>query len=362
MQDLCDGLEAAAPAEQETTLSRLEPDADIRAAALELLQALRDEAVVQRRLAAAAPPLETPVEPYPRTVGGVRLLELIGSGGSGDVFKGVRTVNGTDHLVAVKRFHANRVGPEHLERFAREQRMLATLTHPDIVGFIDAGLTGDGRPYLVMDLVDGAPITSYCDERRLGLAERIRLLIAVCDAVQSAHRHLIVHLDLKPSNILVSADGRVKLLDFGAAKLADPAAGFTRTEPLTLHYASPERLRGEAVSVSCDVFSLGLILCELASGGWPYRGPDSMLAVAERANGMAVLVPLARVVTDGAAARRSTTTGRLRAAVGGDLEAVAAKALAHDPAARYATVESFAEDLRRYLADEPVIAQPPGLG
>lgn len=361
MQDLCDGLEAAAPAEQRTTLTRLEPDAGIRAEALALLQALRDEADEQRRLGLLAAPPEAAAEAHPLTVGGVRILELIGSGGSGDVFRGVRITNGTEQLVAVKRFHANRVGPEHLERFAREQRMLATLTHPDIVGFIDAGVTEDGRPYLVMDLVDGEPLTAYCDHRRLHLAERIGLLLSVCDAVQSAHRHLVVHLDLKPSNILVSADGHVKLLDFGAAKLADPTTGFTRTEPLTLDYASPERLRGEPVSVSCDVYSLGLILFELASGGWPFRRQDSIVAVAERATGDVQRLSLAQVVTEQAAAARSSTPGRLSAAVRGDLDAVVAKALAHDPGARYVTVASFAEDLRRFLADEPVLAQPPGL-
>lgn len=362
VQSLCEGLANASPAEQMARLTRLEADEDVRAEAFALLQAIRDEAVEQRRHGWFAPPPASVPDPLPQVVGGVRILELIGSGGSGDVFRGVRTVNGTEQLVAVKRFHANRVGPEHLERFAREQRMLAALTHPDIVGFIDAGLTGAGRPYLVMDLVDGQAITSHCDQRRLRLSDRIHLFLSVCDAVQSAHRHLIVHLDLKPSNILVSSDGHVKLLDFGAAKLADPSTGFTRTEPLTLQYASPERLRGEPVSVSCDVYSLGLILFELASGAWPFRGQDSILSVAERAAGEAQVQALPRVVTDQAAEARATTYRRLRSAVSGDLEAVAAKALAHDTGTRYASVEDLAEDLRRFLAYEPVRAQAPGVG
>ncbi len=362
VQDLCAGLESASAAEQIARLTPLEVDPDVRAEAFELLQAMRAEAVEQTLYQSLVAAPEPALETRPDRIGGVRILDLIGSGGSADVFRGVRTVNGTEQFVAVKRFHANRVGPEHLERFAREQRMLATLTHPDIVGFIDAGVTDDGRPYLVMDLVEGESITTWCDRRRLRLPDRVRLFLSVCDAVRSAHRHLIVHLDLKPSNVLVSADGHVKLLDFGAAKLADPSTGFTRTEPLTLQYASPERLRAEPVSVSCDVYSLGLILFELASGAWPFRWQDSILSMAERASGDVEPLSLARVITDEAADARSTTHARLRAAVQGDLDAVSAKALAHDPEARYASVAELAEDLRRFLADEPVLALPPSLG
>ena len=356
MQALCDALEATPEADRPGRLEALEPDGAVRAEALSLLQALRDEA------AYTSPEAPANREPAPDVVGGVRLLALLGSGGSGEVYRGVRVVNGTEQVVAVKLFHAHRADAEDLVRFAREQRMLATLTHPDIVRFLDAGVTDRGRPYLVMDLAEGAPITTYCDDQRLRLATRLQLFLSVCDAVQSAHRQLIVHLDLKPSNILVSADGRVKLLDFGTAKLADPAVGFTRTEPLTLQYASPERLRGEPVSVACDVYSLGLILYELTSGAWPFRRHDSLLSVAERAAGQLALLPLPRVVTEEGAAARSSTLDRLRAAVRGDLEAIAAKALAHEPSARYASVSSLAEDLRRHLAGEPVRARPPGAG
>jgi serine/threonine-protein kinase len=358
VQALCEALEEVPSAEQETRARGLEPDENLRTEAIALLQAMRDEAAYREndRRAASAPEL------HPTTVGGVRILERLGSGGSGDVFRGVRTINGTEQFVAVKRFHAHRASAEHLERFAREQRMLATLTHPGIVRFIDAGVTEDGRPFLVMELAEGHPITTDSDERRLRLDDRLELFLSVCDAVQSAHRHLIVHLDLKPSNILVTPEGHVKLLDFGTAKLADPSAGFTRTEPLTLQYASPERLRGEAVSVACDVYSLGLILFELASGAWPFRWQESLLSVAERASGNIDTLSLSKVVTEEAADRRATTLSRLRAAVHGDLEAITSKALAHEPGARYASVADLAEDVRRFMAREPVRAQVPGVG
>ena len=296
----------------------------------------------------------------PRAVGGVRLIERLGAGGSGEVYRGIRQVNGATQAVAVKLFHAFRDDAEHRARIAREQQMIATLSHPDIVRLIDAGVTGDGRPYLVMDLVEGEPITAWCDARRLDVRARIRLFLQVCQAVRAAHRQLVVHLDLKPSNLLVAADGRVKLLDFGTAKLAEPGAAFTRTESLTLRYASPERLRGEPVSVACDVYSLGLILYELLSGGWPFRAAESLVAVAERAAGHLEAVPVTRVVTEAAAAERGTSAERLRASLGGDLEAIAGKALAHEPQARYASVSELADDLARYLDGEPVRAQAQG--
>lgn len=355
VQALCDVLEDVDPSELETRLDALEPDPEIRKETTATLAALRDEPASVR-------PVERPALALPPdTVGSVRLLERLGAGGSGEVFKGVRLVNGADQIVALKRFHAHRADSTDRERFAREQQMLATLTHPDIVRLFDAGIDDDGRPYLVMEFVDGQPITTFCDVAKLPLRRRLVLFLAVCNAVQAAHQRLIVHLDLKPSNILVTADGRPTLLDFGTAKLADPAMGMTRTEPLTLQYASPERLRGEAVSVACDVYSLGLILCELVSGAWPFRRQESLVAVAERASGTLDLVPLSRLVHDESAANRGLSTERLRAALRGDLEAITARALAHEPAERYASVAELAEDIRRHLDGDPVRARPPGV-
>jgi eukaryotic-like serine/threonine-protein kinase len=356
VQELCEQLEACPDSVRPARLRELEIDDTVQRETLALLAALREEETARR----AVPPAAPVVQPAPERVGGVRLLERLGAGGSGEVYRGVRQVNGATQAVAVKLFHAFRDDAEHRARIAREQQMLATLTHPDIVGLIDAGVTSDGRPYLVMDLVEGEPITAWSDARRLDPRARIRLFLQVCAAVRAAHRQLVVHLDLKPSNILVAADGRVKLLDFGTAKLAEPGAAFTRTEPLTLRYASPERLRGEPVSVACDVYSLGLIFYELLSGGWPFRTAESLVSVAERAAGHLDAVPLPRVVAEDAAERRGTTAERLRAALRGDLEAIAARALAHDPRSRYASVSELADDLARYLDGEPVRAQVQG--
>lgn len=357
VQELCDALDTVPDADWLARLRALEPDPSLRHETLALRAALRDEA------AFTAPLTSRPaLTGHPDVIGGVRVLGRLGSGGSGDVFRGVRLVNGTEQPVAVKRFHLHRSEGADLERVLREQRMLAALSHPDVVRLLDAGIDADGRPFLVMELAEGDPITSWCDERRLPLDARLRLFLAVCDAVQSAHRHLIVHLDLKPGNILVTNDGRPKLLDFGTAKLAGPDLHLTRTEPLTLQYASPERLRGETVSVACDVYSLGLILHELVSGGWPFRRHESLIDMAERASGNAAVTPPSRVSTEDAAARRRTSLDRLRHAVRGDLDAITARAIAHAPSERYATVADLAEDVRRYLAGDPVRARAPGVG
>lgn len=357
VQDLCEALDDVPEAQWTSRLQAIEPDAALRDETLALRHALRDES-------AFVPTTERRpvVAPLPETIGGVRVVARLGAGGSGEVFRGVRTVNGVEQAVAVKRFHLHRTQGADLERVAREQQMLAALSHPDIVRLIDAGVDTDGRPFLVMDLAPGDPITAWCDERRLPLDERLRLFLAVCDAVQSAHRHLIVHLDLKPGNILVTADGRPKLLDFGTAKLAGPDLHLTSTEPLTLQYASPERLRGEAVSVACDVYSLGLILFELVSGAWPFRRHESLVAVAERASGATAITALPRVITEEAALKRGLSLERLRGAVRGDLEAITTRALAHEARDRYATVADLAEDVRRYLDGEPVRAHTPGVG
>lgn len=355
VQALCDLLEGLPEAEVTTRLAELESDPGIREETAATLAALREDA------ASAPAPVSVPVTiAPPDLVGGVRILERLGAGGSGEVFRGVRQVNGADQVVAVKRFHAHRADSADRERFAREQQMLAALTHPDIVRLFDGGIGDDGRPFLVMEFVEGQPITTASDAARLPLRRRLVLFLAVCEAVQAAHQRLIVHLDLKPSNILLTPDGRPKLLDFGTAKLADPTIGLTRTEPLTLQYASPERLRGEAVSVACDVYSLGLILCELVSGAWPFRRKDSLVAVAERASGALDLVPLSRLVHEDGAASRGLSAERLRALLRGDLEAIAARALAHEPGERYASVAELAEDIRRHLDGDPVRARPPG--
>jgi eukaryotic-like serine/threonine-protein kinase len=355
IQTLCELLDHVPADRRDGVLDSVESDPGLRREALALRAAMDAEALAQSRHAAAA--LAPPV--YPAAVGGVEIAGFIGAGGSGEVFSGVRIVNGTPQRVAVKWLSAKRAQADHLERFAREQQLLASLRHPGIVGLLDAGIA-EGRPYLVMELIDGMPITQYCDGQAMRIADRLRLMLSVCDAVQAAHQHLIVHLDLKPSNVLVSKDGHPTLLDFGTAKLVDPLAALTRTEPLTLNYASPERLRNEAVSVACDVYSLGLMLYEVVSGGWPFERRDSIVAVAERAAGDLDVVDLARHASDATAAARGTTPARLPSLLRGDLDAICRKALAHRPSDRYESVAALAADIRRYLAGKLVRARPLG--
>jgi serine/threonine-protein kinase len=356
VQAMCERLEAVPPSPRFERLRALEPDPDVQREAIALLQAIEDEARARREHL----PSNTAADPagLPTEIGGVRIEARLGTGGSGSVYRGVRRTHGPEQIVAVKQFHAHRADPRDLERFAREQRILATLTHPAIVRFFDAGWSADGRPYLVMELAEGWPIVQFADERRLGLHDRLALFLIVCDAVQSAHERQILHLDLKPSNVIVTHDGHVKLVDFGTAKLTDPALDLTRTEPLTVQYASPERLRGEPVSVACDVYSLGLILFELVSGGWPYARRESIVAIAERAAGTTPILPLAASITADAAARRHTTRTRLQRAVRGTLDAIVTMALAHEPAARYGSVDALASDLRGFLAGTPTRARP----
>jgi serine/threonine protein kinase len=193
-------------------------------------------------------------------VGPYTLIRLLGSGGIGSVYLAERIAGGAPQRVAMKMLAPHAVGPSFVERFHREQHILGSLDHPHITRMIDAGLSDSGQPYLAMEFVDGEHLDIYCDRRKLGITERLLLFLRVCNAVAYAHRSLIVHLDLKPSNILVTPDGTVKLLDFGTSKLIDNDNLLTTTVLATPAYASPEQLQNEAVTTSCDVYALGVIL------------------------------------------------------------------------------------------------------
>ncbi len=207
-----------------------------------------------------------------------RLLSLLGRGGMGAVYRAVRA-DDFEKAVAVKLLRGGLASEEALRSFETERRLLARLEHACIARLYDGGSTTDGQPYLVMELVqDGRPLHLHCAERQLGTRARLELFLRVCEAVQHAHRNLVVHRDLKPGNILVTPDGTPKLLDFGIARLLpDPAAGpgatatATVLQALTPDYASPEQVRGETIGVSTDVYSLGVILYELLAGRRPYR-------------------------------------------------------------------------------------------
>ena len=208
-----------------------------------------------------------------------------------------------------------------------------------------------------MEYVDGVHLDVYCDERNLGIPERLQLFLRVCDAVAYAHRNLVVHLDLKPSNILVTADGTVKLLDFGTSKLIQPDSLLTTTVMATPAYASPEQLRNEPVTTACDVYALGAILFELLAGRRP-GDKASVAAMIERAMKEQEPERLSKAVTSEAAAHRGLSENRLRLLLSGDLATIVAKCLSPRPKDRYPSVDSLTADIQRFIGDRPILARP----
>jgi serine/threonine-protein kinase len=308
-------------------------------------------------------PIEPAVDPLGVRVGPYRLLRRIGEGGMGSVFLAERDDDAFAQRVALKQIRADFGGAEVRARFLREREILARLVHPHIAQLHDGGVADDGTPYFTLEYVEGEPITSYCDGRRLGVPQRVALLLKVCAAVAYAHRNLVVHRDLKPSNILVTADGDVKLLDFGIAKLldAEQAPGLTATHArlMTREYAAPEQILGEPITTATDVYVLGVLFYALLSGRLPYPSaesgatswataiverPPEALSRAPRRNSGTDVVPTA----DEIAQRRGTTPQRLRRLLHGDLEHIAQRALEKAPEARYASVAAFADDLKAY--------------
>lgn len=292
-------------------------------------------------------------------VGPFRLLAELGRGGMGTVFLAERVEGGFEQRVAVKLLGLAAFSEEAQRRFRLERQILARLDHPGIARLIDGGVLDSGRTWFALEAVDGVAIDVYCSRRALGVRARLELVLGVLDAVEYAHRSLIVHRDLKPSNVLVTAAGEVKLLDFGIAKVLEPEesadAAPTLLRALTLQYAAPEQLRGEAVTTATDVYSLGVLLFELLTGRLPYpEGATIARAILEEE----VLAPSLAV---GEASRGRTATPvplpPLRRQLAGDLDAILLKALRKESAARYATVAAFAVDLRRHLAGLPVEAR-----
>ncbi|WP_295641169.1 serine/threonine-protein kinase [uncultured Methylibium sp.] len=299
-------------------------------------------------------------------IGPYRLLRELGSGGMADVWLAERADGAFSRDVALKLPRLSRLRRDLALRFVRERDILARLEHPHIARLYDAGVDGDGLPWLAMEFVDGQAIGAHCDRLRLDLRARLALFAQVLEAVQYAHAHLVIHRDLKPSNILVSADGRVRLLDFGIAKLLadDEQAHETQlTElsgrALTPDYASPEQIQGRPLTIASDIYSLGVVLFELLAGRRPYRLKLDSVAQLEQAI-VSVDPPRPSSVVDAAAAEaRRSSAPRLARALAGDLDTVVLKALARSPTGRYATIAAFAQDLERHLAGEPVLARAP---
>jgi serine/threonine-protein kinase len=328
----------------------------------------RDVGALLAASATAAELFARPPDPrIGEAVGRWRVMERIGAGGMGVVYRAERDDGEFAQTVAVKFLRAALADDEARGRFLRERQVLARLSHPAIARLIDGGTAGDGSPYLVMEMVDGVHLGEWCDARRLPVAARLELFRAICAAVEFAHRRLVVHRDLKPSNVLVTPDGQVKLLDFGIAKVLEPGAASERSltveRRFTPEYASPEVVRGELATTAADVYSLGAILYELLTGGRPHEAPTRTPAALERAICETVPPPPAAApITAEAAAARGTTPDQLRARLRGDLDAIAAVALEKEPDRRYPSVEQLSEDVRRFLAGEPVAARRPGRG
>ena len=286
-------------------------------------------------------------------VGPYRLLQELGHGGMGAVWLAERVDGHPRRKVALKLPFLG-WAPGLAERFVRESQILASLEHPRIARLYDAGVDDRGRPYMALEYVEGEGLDAFCRNRSLPLKARLELLLQVAEAVAFAHSRLVVHRDLKPSNILVTADGQVRLLDFGVAKLLEGERAIeTRLtqlggRALTPDYASPEQILGAPIGTASDVYSLGVVAYELLAGRRPYvlkRGSGAELEEAITA----VDPPLASEAASDAATKRE-----LR----GDLDAILNKALKKDPLQRYATVEELAQDWRRFLRHEPVLARP----
>lgn len=281
-------------------------------------------------------------------VGGFTIDRYLGRGGMGEVYLAHRTSSDFVQRVAVKLLRTEAAGRGQL--FARERRLLAGLSHPNIARLIDGGVTDEGRPFMVMDYIDGQPIDIWVRENRADLATRLSLFRDICGAAAYAHANLVVHRDLKPSNIMIDRDGSVRLLDFGIAKLMDDDVASTDTTMamLTPDYAAPEQLEGGHITTATDIYALGAVLFQLLTGVSPWRRENvSVPTIVRRILQDDPPLP-SRVVKDGAIPAN---------VIGGDLDAIILKAMRRDPDARYRSVVELADDLRRYQALEPVQAR-----
>ena len=291
-----------------------------------------------------------------KRIGAYRLLRRIGRGGMGSVYLAERDDEQYRKQVAIKVITFGLDYEEVRRRFRHERQILATLDHPHIAKLLDGGTTEDGLPYVVMDFVDGLPIDQYCEQQELGVSKRLELFRKVCSAVHYAHQHLVIHRDIKPGNILVTADGIPKLLDFGIAKLLAPDPTFTlnrattELRALTPEYASPEQIKGERVTTATDIYSLGIVLYRLLTGGSAYRvktqRPDEM----------------ARIICEIDPIKPSAVAIGNQKLLRGDLDNVVLMALRKEPTRRYASVAQFSADIRRHLLGMPVIAHPNTMG
>ena len=287
-------------------------------------------------------------------IGAWRLVGVLGRGGMGEVYLAERADEEFTQRVAIKMVGGFGITPGLVERFRLERQILANLEHPNIARLLDGGTTAGGVPYLVMEFVDGEALIDFVERRDFSLRACLLLFLKICDAVQYAHRKLVIHRDIKPSNVLVGQDGEPKLLDFGIAKLLDADAGEALTQVesriMTPEYASPEQLSGAPVTTSTDVYGLGLLLYQLLTGALPYD-----LASRTSPEIREIICNTEPVAPSRAAANRGHIErgAKLR----GDLDNIVMMALRKDPQRRYATVRELAADIEHFLANRPVVAR-----
>ncbi len=312
------------------------------------------------------------------TLGEYRVLSLLGSGGMGEVYLADDAVHGRQ--VALKLIGQGRAEETRVRHFRHERKVLASLNHPHIARLYDSGVTAKGQAYLVMEYIQGERLDRFCEARGLDVSARLALFRKVCAAVAYAHQNLVVHRDLKPANIRVTAEGEPKLLDFGIAKFLDPEGTIPRLDPtvtmqgaMTPEYASPEQIKGEAITTASDVYSLGVVLFELLTGQRPYthlksRRPDELArAICEQEPPRLSTVashpaPTTTTVPAGQAPVSREPAGRLRRQLEGDLDNIVAKALRKEPGRRYPSVLALSEDIRRHCEGLPASARKDTLG
>ena len=354
-------LDRATRAAYLETLGR--QDDDLRRRVLTILRSMGAIQSDDELTEAGAESTESPSE---NRIGPWRVVRLLGRGGMGAVFLAERDDSEYERQVAVKVIGSGFDAPIVYQRFLSERQILAGFDHPHIAKLFDAGTARDGRPYLVMEYIDGVPIDQYCFENQLSVKERLDLFKKVCSAVSYAHRNLVVHRDLKPSNILVTSDGEPKLLDFGIAKLLDPAnfpieLEQTRTvhRPMTPNWASPEQLRGDPITTGTDVYALGLLLYKLLTGRLPFesrRNPAEALARLETPPTRPSQAIASNVGTSLALAWQEDTLAEARKELRGDLDNIVLKSLRPESELSYASVEAMQDDLLRLESNFPVTA------
>jgi serine/threonine protein kinase len=355
VRSLFERASAMAPAERTGFLERECLREDVRREVRSLLEhSVTGLNNVAAAIAAETAAIAQEPDPDERLIG-VRLGPykvdaIVGHGGMGAVYRASRVDGEFRQQVAIKLVRAAAQSPAALQRFKRERQILAHLAHPNIARLLDGGSTPDGVPYLVMEYIEGETLTAWCDRQSLTLEQRLQLFLHVCDGVEFAHKKRVVHRDLKPGNILVTADGTPKLLDFGVAKMLAPdleeaAVTLTDMQFMTPDYAAPEQVRGDPVSKVLDVYTLGLILYEILTGRKAQSIPDTSPGT------------IARVVCQTEPAPPAALNPKLA----GDLDNIIRMAIRKEPERRYRSAADLARDLRLHLRGHPISARPDGL-